>query len=164
MNDEADRPAHALSLPAQPQAMVPAGYAEKAMASLMQLHSELMDEKERRVDLYRRLMDREQALAELRMYVKLLEEKLGKGSPVATPTGARTPPRPPPGPVERPLWRAERVDAAAEATVEAPLPAPIPIERATRSAAPPKPPQPPKASTAAGARRSPLPTDGWKTW
>ncbi len=56
--------------------VVPTGYAEKAMASLMQLHSELMDEKERRVDLYRRLMDKEQVLAELRMYVELLEEKL----------------------------------------------------------------------------------------
>jgi hypothetical protein len=46
------------------------------MASLMQLHSELMDEKERRVELYRKLMEREQTVAELRMYVKLLEEKL----------------------------------------------------------------------------------------
>lgn len=56
--------------------LVPASYAEKAMASLMQLHSELMDEKERRVELFRRLMEREQALAELKMYVKVLEEKL----------------------------------------------------------------------------------------
>lgn len=55
--------------------LVPASYAEKAMASLMQLHSELMDEKERRVDLFRRLMEREQALAELKMYVKVLEEQ-----------------------------------------------------------------------------------------
>ncbi len=59
-------------------AMVPIGYAEKSMASLMQLHTELMDEKERRVDLYRRLMDKEQALAELKMYVQLLEEKIAK--------------------------------------------------------------------------------------
>ncbi len=56
-------------------ALVPAGYAEKAMASLMQLHSELMDEKEKRVELFRCLMEKEQALAELKMYVKLLEEK-----------------------------------------------------------------------------------------
>ena len=55
--------------------LVPASYAEKAMASLMQLHSELMDEKERRVELHRRLMEREQAIAELKMYVKLLEER-----------------------------------------------------------------------------------------
>ena len=58
------------------QSLVPAGYAEKAMASLMRLHTELMDEKERRVDLYRRLMEKEQALAELRMYAAMLEEKL----------------------------------------------------------------------------------------
>ena len=56
--------------------LVPASYAEKAMASLMQLHSELMDEKERRVELFRKLMDREQSLAELKMYVKMLEQKL----------------------------------------------------------------------------------------
>jgi len=56
--------------------MVPGEFAEKAMASLMQMHSELMDEKERRVELYRKLMEREQALAELRMYVKILEEKM----------------------------------------------------------------------------------------
>lgn len=61
-------------------AMVPIGYAEKSMASLMQLHTELMDEKERRVDLYRRLMDKEQALAELKMYVRLLEDKLARQS------------------------------------------------------------------------------------
>lgn len=60
---------------------VPAVFAEKAMASLMQLHGELMDEKERRVDLYRRLMEKEQSLAELKMYVKVLEEKLGVAPP-----------------------------------------------------------------------------------
>ncbi len=56
---------------------VPAGYAEKAMASVMQLHSELMDEKERRVALYRTVLEREQQLAELRAQVKRLEEQLG---------------------------------------------------------------------------------------
>lgn len=73
-------------------AMIPADYAEKAMGSLMQLHSELMDEKERRVDLYRRLMDREQAVAELRMYVKILEDRLGlkEQSP---PPSAEAPPQ-----------------------------------------------------------------------
>jgi hypothetical protein len=64
---------------------VPAAYAEKAMASLMQLHGELMDEKERRVELFRRLMEREQALAELKMYVKILEEKLSGPTPVVPP-------------------------------------------------------------------------------
>lgn len=67
--------------------LVPASYAEKAMASLMQLHSELMDEKEKRVELFRRLMEREQSLAELKMYVKMLEEK------VAAPLAAAPPSR-----------------------------------------------------------------------
>jgi hypothetical protein len=76
--------------------LVPASYAEKAMASLMQLHSELMDEKEKRVDLFRRLMEREQALAELKMYVKMLEEKMS-ASPSATRNEA-PPVAPPPQP------------------------------------------------------------------
>lgn len=59
-------------------ALVPASYAEKAMASLLQLHGEVLEEKERRVDLYRRLMEREQSVAELRMYVQLLEERLAR--------------------------------------------------------------------------------------
>lgn len=74
--------------------LVPASYAEKAMASLMQLHSERMDEKERRVDLYRRLMERKQALAELELYVKILEEKLSP-PPLRPPVSVRSPPRPP---------------------------------------------------------------------
>ena len=60
---------------------MPEGYAQKAMASLMQLHTELMDEKERRVELHRQLMEKEQALAELKMYVKLLEEKVEQRPP-----------------------------------------------------------------------------------
>jgi hypothetical protein len=76
MSDSSRRPYELAS--DEPSAMVPVGYAEKSMASLMQLHSELMNEKERRVDLYRRLMDKEQALAEMKMYVRLLEEKLAK--------------------------------------------------------------------------------------
>lgn len=66
---------------AHAESLVPSGYAEKAMASLLQLHTELMEEKERRVDLYRRLMEKEQAIAELRMYVKLLEEKAQQSTP-----------------------------------------------------------------------------------
>lgn len=87
----------ALSPQAQTQ-VVPASYAEKAMASLMQLHSELMDEKERRVELFRKLMEREQALAELKMYVKMLEEKLA--APVVVPTSPppAQPVSPPPPP------------------------------------------------------------------
>jgi hypothetical protein len=75
--------------------LVPASFAEKAMASLMQLHTELMDEKERRVDLFRRLMEREQALAELKMYVKMLEEKAGAA---AAPVPVTIQPPPPPTP------------------------------------------------------------------
>lgn len=67
------------------ESFVPASYAEKAMASLLQLHSELMEEKERRVDLYRRLMEKEQALAELKMYVKLLEEKAAEAEKAKAP-------------------------------------------------------------------------------
>jgi hypothetical protein len=87
----------ALSIQSAAQ-LVPASYAEKAMASLMQLHSELMDEKERRVDLFRRLMEREQALAELKMYVKVLEEKLTPPSPIAMTPVAVVPPPPAPSP------------------------------------------------------------------
>ncbi len=99
---------------------VPAGYAEKAMASLMQLHSELMDEKERRVDLFRKLMEREQALAELRMYVKLLEEKVATHAPKAeaAPGEEAPPPSPPPPP--------QRVHASAHVRVVPPLRAPVP--------------------------------------
>lgn len=53
--------------------MVPLAYAEKTMSSLLRLHEDLVEEKERRIDLYRRLMDREQQLAELKAYVRLLE-------------------------------------------------------------------------------------------
>ena len=90
------------ALTTQPAAqLVPARYAEKAMASLMQLHSELMDEKEKRVELFRRLMEKEQALAELKMYVKMLEEKMSPAVTVPTPAVA-APPRPIVMPVEPP--------------------------------------------------------------
>ncbi len=72
MNDALDLPTSV----AANAALVPAGYAEKAMASLMQMHAELMEEKERRVDLFRTLMQKEQALSDLKMYVKLLEQKV----------------------------------------------------------------------------------------
>ena len=86
--------------------LVPASYAEKAMASLMQLHSELMDEKERRVELHRRLMEREQAIAELKMYVKLLEDKQQPTAP----------------PAEKPM----PVAVAAEREAAKPTPPPLP--------------------------------------
>ena len=72
--------------------MVPGDFAEKAMASLMSMHTELMDEKERRVELYRKLMEREQTVAELRMYIRVLEEKM---EPVSRPVPVAAPPPPP---------------------------------------------------------------------
>jgi hypothetical protein len=94
---------------------VPEGYAQKAMASLMQLHTELMGEKERRVELFRQLMEKEQAIAELKMYVKVLEERLEKKA-----AARQRPPAPPPAP-------------------------PAPPPRRARLAAVPPPPPPPKA-------------------
>jgi hypothetical protein len=116
--------------------LVPASYAEKAMASLMQLHSELMDEKERRVDLFRRLMEREQALAELKMYVKMLEEK------VAAPVAVTPPPQP------RPI-------------VMAPPEPPRPAAPPPQPAAPPRPTRTPPVPPRIAARPR---VDGWKTW
>lgn len=145
-----------LSTPAS-NAMVPASYAEKTMASLMQLHTELMDEKERRVDLYRRLMEKEQSLAELKMYVKLLEEKVSHAEVQTRPAAAPPPPAPSPAAMDNvtPL-RAAR---------EKPLPPPAP----RRSA--PAEQRPPHARAMGGAARvgaslpRPAPArDGWKTW
>lgn len=135
---------------AAPTALVPAGYAEKAMASLMQLHSELMDEKERRVDLYRRLMEKEQAVAELRMYVKLLEEKVGKGTEALRPA---------------PVAEARPGRVSTVAAPPLPRPMPQPSRPALR-------PQGPTFAPAPSVRRSPPATastsqrvaDGWKTW
>lgn len=123
------------ALTTQPAAqLVPASYAEKAMASLMQLHSELMDEKEKRVDLFRRLMEKEQALAELKMYVKMLEEKM---TPVVMPVAA---------PAPRPIVMTP---------VEPPAPPP-PI------AQPPRPARTPPVPPRLHSNRPRV--DGWKTW
>ena len=100
--------------------LVPASYAEKAMASLMQLHSELMDEKEKRVDLFRRLMEREQALAELKMYVKMLEEKVSDASLSVATSQRAAPVVAPPPPVAPPPSRQMR-------------PAPVPPQMPPRS-------------------------------
>ncbi len=103
----------ALSLSTSRNDLVPAAYAEKAMASILQLHQELMDEKERRVELFRTLMEREQALAELRMYVKLLEERPMPAAPPRRPpesgplgdpgAPARARAQPAPSPLAQPL-------------------------------------------------------------
>lgn len=132
----------AIELAQPPPPMVPQSYAEKAMASLMQLHSDLMEEKERRVDLYRRLMEKEQALAELKMYVKLLEERSAPKAEVA--------PAPPPAPAQ---------------AVTPPPPPPISFVERARAAQPrPVMPQrspPPAARPNAWASGTP---DGWRSW
>jgi hypothetical protein len=147
--------------------MVPASFAEKAMASLMQLHSELMDEKERRVDLHRRLMEKEQSLAELRMYVKLLEEKAAaKPAVQARPPAVRPVPRPDtPTQVREAVPPLRSVQApvspAAKATQVAELrsvPSPKPPEKVSE---PSKPASEPPRKAAAGATR---PTFGWRSW
>lgn len=130
--------------------LVPASYAEKAMASLMQLHSELMDEKERRVELFRRLMEREQALAELRMYVKILEEK-ASGSKASEPSEAQpvaaaaSPPGP--GRASPPPQFMAKSDLGPSAAPPSGMP-----PRATQI--PPVPPRAPPRSR----------IDGWKSW
>ena len=124
---------------AAPSSAVPQAYAEKAMATLMQLHSELMDEKERRVDLYRRLMEREQALAELRMYVRVLEERAeaAKAAPAVAPP------------------------------VAAPVAAP-PVRVAPAKTAAPVAPSPrrsePATFVSVGARRGAAAPVGWRSW
>lgn len=124
---------------ATPSAAVPQAYAEKAMATLMQLHTELMDEKERRVDLYRRLMEREQALAELRMYVKVLEERAEASKAAAPPV---------PSPV-----------VAAPARVASPKPVPqkAPVIPTPRRSAP-------ATYVSVGARRGAAAPPGWRSW
>jgi hypothetical protein len=120
-------------------AMVPGDFAEKAMASLMQLHTELMDEKERRVELYRKLMEREQTVAELRMYVRLLEEKL-------------EPPRSEPEPRIARNAQPAPMHTEAEPTFRIEIPTVTPHARAPES----MPPEPPRMGRPK--------VDGWKTW
>ncbi len=71
--DRGERPPGALAL-APPS--VPMHYAERAMGTIMQLHGELMAEKERCIDLQRRLLSRDQTVAELEWYVRILEARL----------------------------------------------------------------------------------------
>lgn len=95
--------------------LVPQNFAEKAMASLMQLHTELMDEKEKRVDLFRKLMEREQAIAEFKAYVKVLEDQLARAQ--TAPAVAKS--------VETPVSPSPRV--ATPPSRRAPMPPPPPV-------------------------------------
>lgn len=154
--------------PHVPQSAVPQGYAEKAMASLMQLHTELMDEKERRVELYRRLMEKEQSLAETKSYVRALEEKLAALSRQADPQPEET------------RHSEVRVEAERSPRAQATPPAVPPMRPISRAApqavrlepvrprpAPQSPPPLPRQAVAVGAGRAPAARgvpDGWKTW
>ncbi len=124
------------------QELVPSGYAEKSMASLMQLHSELMDEKERRVELYRRLMEKEQAVSELRSYVKLLEARLSRLKPRAVPAPEASPP---PAPAPAPQVDAARAPPRAQAS-------------------PPEPVQVRAKATGTGGRAPIFVGDAWRSW
>jgi len=131
--------------------MIPGDFAEKAMASLMSMHTELMDEKERRVELYRKLMEREQTVAELRMYIRVLEEKLEPKVEVAP---ARAPAHPG---VSRP----EPAAAPAREVHVAPAPPELHIARPPDASAYTReptvaPPLPPRVGRPK--------VDGWKTW
>lgn len=148
-------------------ALVPSSYAEKAMASLLQLHQEVLDEKERRVELYRRLMEREQSLAELRMYVQLLEERLSHAGERIPTTPARShlaehDAAPAPRAAEAPrvpnvmtFTRRPYPEPPAPASTPAPAPA-ASHSRVAPSTAPEVKPEP-------APQRRPA-TDGWKTW
>lgn len=117
------------------ESMVPASYAEKAMSSLLRLHEDLVEEKERRIDLYRRLMEREQSLAEMRAYVKLLEGELARRG--FDPT-------------------AYAIDPAAQA------PAPEARQAITRAAAATPPPPPPaQAAEPPAQQQSEAPGEPW---
>ena len=134
-----------------PEGLVPSSYAEKAMASLLRLHDELMDEKNARLALYEKLMEKEQSLAELKGYVRLLEEKLSRSA----------------------ADLAERPKAAPPAELpvaEKPPVAPPPVQVATPAAAPAPPlaaPQPRVAAPTPAPSlqpEAPRRSEGWRTW
>jgi hypothetical protein len=142
-----------------PSQMVPGDFAEKAMASLMSMHTELMDEKERRVELYRKLMEREQTVAELRMYIRLLEEKL---EPKPEPVAQVSRPQPVAAPVREVHVSVTPVEPQPYPQQSAqPHPLPhysreaVPVSAYTRepNIAPPLPPRVARPKV-----------DGWKTW
>ncbi len=156
-------------------ASVPASYAERAMNSLMSLHSGLIAEKERTLDLTRRLMEARQGRAELESYVRLLEaevarlggpdlrdahdgrgDALGRASERILDALRRSPEAPAPEP---PAVAAEAPPVAAEAPAPPPRPARAQAHRV------PRPPRPsrryrtkitaPAEDTAAEAREAP---------
>lgn len=131
------------ALPELREAMVPLAYAEKTMTALLRLHEDLSEEKERRIDLYRRLMDREQQLAELKAYVRLLEAERERGSAPAAAAAAPAP-EAAPAPAATPAPSASKTQAPAGATPQ-------------QGAAPSSPQRAPAARNP--ARRAPLPSE-----
>ncbi|MFN7131251.1 MAG: hypothetical protein ACK4N5_04165 [Myxococcales bacterium] len=120
----------------RPDALVPSSYAEKAMASLLRLHDELMTEKEARFGLMQKLMEREQTVAELKSYVKLLEARLSDA------------------PLRQTIAEVTRAEPAATPAPVAPAPA-APREEAARSAPVATVPPPPER---------PVRPEGWRNW
>lgn len=59
-------------------AMVPMSYAEKAMSSIMHLHTEIMEEKEKRIEQERLATGQRQEIADLKMLVGVLEKEIAK--------------------------------------------------------------------------------------
>jgi hypothetical protein len=128
---------------------VPVAYAEKTMASLLQLHSELMEEKERRVELYRRLMEKDEALAELRYQVKILEDRVRRAEGTPPPAAQLTPP--PDLPTAPPV--ASPAPAATARAEAPPPPSPAPLVRQAAS-----PSAPPRTAAGRPAR------EDWRQW
>jgi hypothetical protein len=116
---------------------IPGRFAERALNSLMNLHNELMAEKESRLDLYRKLMEREQAVAELKSLVRLLEGELA--------TATRALPAPVPQPPAAPVAAPPPVERVAAAPPAPPAPAVPKLPRAPRPMMAPRVPPPPRS-------------------
>ncbi len=138
-------------------AVVPQAFADRAMASIMYLHRELAAEKDRAVWLYRTLLERDQALAELWAYVHALEQHAGLAAPVsvAAEQGQTQAASAEPQTLE---GMAALAEAAADELERVSVPEPKAAVRATA---------PPLREEAAGAARAappPASSDGWKVW
>jgi len=147
-----------MSDPIQPRpdnSPVPVSYAEKTMASLLQLHTELMEEKERRVDLYRRLMEKEESVAELRYQVKLLEDRLRRAE------GLPPAPSTPLSAVQGQPVNSAMSPVAPVGSAPAPLAGPAPVSVPPVDGAAARAPSPaPKAA----AWPRPLKREDWRQW
>lgn len=113
--------------------LVPADYAEKTMSSLLSLHQDLMAEKERTLDVTRRLMAAEQARAELEAYVEILEAELARrGGPNLGPVRAA----PGASPARAAAALLRQIDLAPLGATRAPTPQRPPSDRPEPAPAP----------------------------